>query len=72
MFYAEKSNSGCFLLHVFGTHTLCPCPHSPGIIRDTEDVYDLKNPTLFIFAENDAVIPLEQVRWHLSSPYLDV
>uniref|UniRef100_A0A8D1QRX3 Carboxymethylenebutenolidase homolog n=1 Tax=Sus scrofa TaxID=9823 RepID=A0A8D1QRX3_PIG len=32
-----------------------------GIIRDAEDVYDLKNPTLFIFAENDAVIPLEQV-----------
>lgn len=33
----------------------------PGIIRDSEDVYNLKNPTLFIFAENDAVIPLEQV-----------
>lgn len=32
-----------------------------GIIRDSEDVYNLKNPTLFIFAENDAVIPLEQV-----------
>uniref|UniRef100_A0A3Q1LGS8 Carboxymethylenebutenolidase homolog n=1 Tax=Bos taurus TaxID=9913 RepID=A0A3Q1LGS8_BOVIN len=32
-----------------------------GIIKDAEDVYGLKNPTLFIFAENDAVIPLEQV-----------
>jgi hypothetical protein len=32
-----------------------------GIIRDSEDVYNLKNPTLFIFAENDTVIPLEQV-----------
>ncbi|XDA85007.1 hypothetical protein R6Z07F_014794 [Ovis aries] len=32
-----------------------------GIIKDAEDVYSLKNPTLFIFAENDAVIPLEQV-----------
>lgn len=32
-----------------------------GIVRDSEDVYALKNPTLFIFAENDFVIPLEQV-----------
>uniref|UniRef100_A0A8C8ZLI0 Carboxymethylenebutenolidase homolog n=1 Tax=Prolemur simus TaxID=1328070 RepID=A0A8C8ZLI0_PROSS len=32
-----------------------------GIVKDSEDVYNLKNPTLFIFAENDAVIPLEQV-----------
>ncbi|KAF4024510.1 hypothetical protein G4228_016298 [Cervus hanglu yarkandensis] len=32
-----------------------------GIIKDAEDVYSLKNPTLFIFAENDSVIPLEQV-----------
>lgn len=32
-----------------------------GIVRDTEDRYDLKSPTLFIFAENDWVIPLEQV-----------
>ncbi|ELW70153.1 Carboxymethylenebutenolidase like protein [Tupaia chinensis] len=32
-----------------------------GIVKDSEDVYSLKNPTLFIFAENDAVIPLEQV-----------
>uniref|UniRef100_A0A8C5M483 Carboxymethylenebutenolidase homolog n=1 Tax=Leptobrachium leishanense TaxID=445787 RepID=A0A8C5M483_9ANUR len=32
-----------------------------GIIRDEDDRYDLKNPTLFIFAENDLVIPLEQV-----------
>ncbi|XP_025873452.1 carboxymethylenebutenolidase homolog isoform X2 [Vulpes vulpes] len=32
-----------------------------GIIKDSEDVHSLKNPTLFIFAENDAVIPLEQV-----------
>lgn len=32
-----------------------------GIVKDSEDVYDLKNPTLFIFAENDVVIPLEQV-----------
>lgn len=33
----------------------------PGIIRESEGIYNLKNPTLFIFAENDAVIPLEQV-----------
>ncbi|XP_035960517.2 carboxymethylenebutenolidase homolog isoform X2 [Halichoerus grypus] len=32
-----------------------------GIVKDSEDVHSLKNPTLFIFAENDAVIPLEQV-----------
>ncbi|XP_054979925.1 carboxymethylenebutenolidase homolog isoform X2 [Sorex araneus] len=32
-----------------------------GIIREPGDVYALKNPTLFLFAENDAVIPLEQV-----------
>ncbi|XP_004474477.1 carboxymethylenebutenolidase homolog isoform X1 [Dasypus novemcinctus] len=32
-----------------------------GIVKDFEDIYSLKNPTLFIFAENDAVISLEQV-----------
>ncbi|XP_049716102.1 carboxymethylenebutenolidase homolog isoform X2 [Elephas maximus indicus] len=32
-----------------------------GIVKDSQDVYNLKNPTLFIFAENDAVISLEQV-----------
>lgn len=32
-----------------------------GIIREPGDVYALKNPTLFMFAENDTVIPLEQV-----------
>ncbi|XP_076972966.1 carboxymethylenebutenolidase homolog [Tamandua tetradactyla] len=32
-----------------------------GIIKDSEDIYSLKNPTLFIFAENDTVISLEQV-----------
>ncbi|KAM6224397.1 carboxymethylenebutenolidase homolog [Rhynchocyon petersi] len=32
-----------------------------GIVRDAEDVYALRGPTLFIFAENDVVIPLEQV-----------
>ncbi|KAE8597475.1 hypothetical protein XENTR_v10016481 [Xenopus tropicalis] len=32
-----------------------------GIIRDVEDRYNLLNPTLFIFAEMDHVIPLEQV-----------
>lgn len=32
-----------------------------GIIKDSDDLHGLKNPTLFIFAENDAVIPLEQV-----------
>lgn len=37
-------------------------PRSAGLVRDSEDVHCLKNPTLFIFAENDAVIPLEQVR----------
>lgn len=32
-------------------------------------MHSLKNPTLFIFAENDAVIPLEQVSWYLSSSH---
>ncbi|ELK25885.1 Carboxymethylenebutenolidase like protein [Myotis davidii] len=32
-----------------------------GIVKDSDDVHSLKNPTLFIFAENDAVIPLDQV-----------
>lgn len=32
-----------------------------GIIRDTEDKYDLKSPTLFIFGGNDDLIPAEQV-----------
>ncbi|XP_029445895.1 carboxymethylenebutenolidase homolog isoform X1 [Rhinatrema bivittatum] len=32
-----------------------------GIIRDTEDRYNLLNPTLFIFGEKDPIIPLEQV-----------
>lgn len=59
-----KSNSRHFLWLVNGNHTLVSAP-SPGIIKDAEDVYVLKNPTLFIFAENDAVVPLEQVSWHL-------
>ncbi|XP_048031400.1 carboxymethylenebutenolidase homolog [Megalobrama amblycephala] len=32
-----------------------------GIVREREDRFDLKSPTLFIFAEKDAVIPLDQV-----------
>lgn len=32
-----------------------------GIVREREDRFDLKAPTLFIFAENDAVIPRYQV-----------
>lgn len=32
-----------------------------GIIREREDRYELKSPTLFIFGEKDDVIPLEQV-----------
>ncbi|XP_078543773.1 carboxymethylenebutenolidase homolog isoform X2 [Lissotriton helveticus] len=32
-----------------------------GIIKDSDDRYALKNPTLFIFGENDSVIPHEQV-----------
>ncbi|XP_031439524.2 carboxymethylenebutenolidase homolog [Clupea harengus] len=32
-----------------------------GIIREREDRYQLKSPTLFIFAEKDEVIPLDQV-----------
>ncbi|XP_039982354.1 LOW QUALITY PROTEIN: carboxymethylenebutenolidase homolog [Xiphias gladius] len=32
-----------------------------GIIREKEDRYDLKSPTLFIFGEKDEVIPLDQV-----------
>uniref|UniRef100_A0A3P8U449 Carboxymethylenebutenolidase homolog n=1 Tax=Amphiprion percula TaxID=161767 RepID=A0A3P8U449_AMPPE len=32
-----------------------------GIIRDTEDKYDLKSPTLFILGGNDDFIPAEQV-----------
>eukprot|EP00064_Thunnus_orientalis_P001460 superscaffoldBa00000100_g1463 len=33
-----------------------------GIIREKEDRYELKSPTLFIFGEKDEVIPLDQVR----------
>lgn len=32
-----------------------------GIVREREDRFDLKSSTLFIFAEKDAVIPLDQV-----------
>ncbi|XP_024135909.1 carboxymethylenebutenolidase homolog [Oryzias melastigma] len=32
-----------------------------GIVREREDRYALKSPTLFIFAEVDQVIPLDQV-----------
>ncbi|XP_026035210.1 carboxymethylenebutenolidase homolog isoform X1 [Astatotilapia calliptera] len=32
-----------------------------GIVREREDRYELKSPTLFVFAENDSVIPLDQV-----------
>ncbi|KAJ8010873.1 hypothetical protein DPEC_G00079660 [Dallia pectoralis] len=32
-----------------------------GIVREREDRYDLKSPTLFIFGEKDDVIPLDQV-----------
>ncbi|XP_049421068.1 carboxymethylenebutenolidase homolog [Epinephelus fuscoguttatus] len=32
-----------------------------GIIREKEDRYELKAPTLFIFGDNDHVIPLDQV-----------
>ncbi|CAJ1082291.1 carboxymethylenebutenolidase homolog [Xyrichtys novacula] len=32
-----------------------------GIVRDREDRYGLKFPTLFIFAGNDSFIPLDQV-----------
>ncbi|XP_053268703.1 carboxymethylenebutenolidase homolog [Pleuronectes platessa] len=32
-----------------------------GIVKEREDSYELKFPTLFIFAENDYVIPLDQV-----------
>ncbi|XP_037311561.2 carboxymethylenebutenolidase homolog [Pungitius pungitius] len=32
-----------------------------GIIREREDKYELKVPTLFVFAEKDNVIPLDQV-----------
>ncbi|XP_042317745.1 carboxymethylenebutenolidase homolog [Sceloporus undulatus] len=33
-----------------------------GVIKFTEDNCQLKNPTFFIFGENDDVIPLDQVR----------
>lgn len=32
-----------------------------GIIQEREEIYGLKSPTLFVFAENDHVIPLDQV-----------
>lgn len=31
------------------------------IIREREDRHEIKSPVLFIFAENDNYIPLEQV-----------
>ncbi|XP_044151661.1 carboxymethylenebutenolidase homolog isoform X1 [Bufo gargarizans] len=33
-----------------------------GLVREECDKYNLLNPTLFIFGENDPLIPLEQVR----------
>lgn len=33
-----------------------------GIVRDREDRYQLKSPTLFIFGEKDDIIPLDQVK----------
>lgn len=38
-----------------------------GIIREREDRYELKSPTLFIFGEKDEVIPLDQVSEHCPS-----
>lgn len=35
-----------------------------GIIREEEDRYELKSPTLFIFAEKDDYVPLDQVSMH--------
>lgn len=35
-----------------------------GILRAKEGRYELKSPTLFIFAEKDEVIPLDQVSVH--------
>ncbi|AWP20739.1 Carboxymethylenebutenolidase -like isoform 2 [Scophthalmus maximus] len=32
-----------------------------GIIREREDRYELRSPTLFIFGEKDPIIPLDQV-----------
>lgn len=32
-----------------------------GIIREREDRHEIKSPLLFIFAENDDYIPVEQV-----------
>lgn len=37
------------------------CFFCVGIVREREDRYALKSPTLFIFAEVDQVIPLDQV-----------
>lgn len=48
-------------------HLMISCPELRagvsvyGIVKDSEDVASLQGPTLFIFAENDAVIPLSQV-----------
>lgn len=44
-----------------------------GIVREREDRYELKIPTLFIFGEKDEVIPLDQVRSFppLKSPRFD-
>ncbi|MGH0142939.1 UNVERIFIED_CONTAM: hypothetical protein FKN15_030514 [Acipenser sinensis] len=48
-------------------HLILHCPELKagvsvyGIIRDSEQRYNLHSPTLFIFGENDSVIPLDQV-----------
>ncbi|KAK1172794.1 hypothetical protein AOXY_G5459 [Acipenser oxyrinchus oxyrinchus] len=48
-------------------HLILHCPELKagvsvyGIIRDSEHRYHLHSPTLFIFGENDSVIPLDQV-----------
>ncbi|XP_016044141.1 carboxymethylenebutenolidase homolog isoform X2 [Erinaceus europaeus] len=52
---------------VVAHHLMISCPELRagvsvyGIVKDSEDVASLQGPTLFIFAENDAVIPLSQV-----------
>lgn len=38
-----------------------------GVIKFTEDSCNLMNPTFFIFAEKDEVIPLDQVRHYFKN-----
>lgn len=61
--YGSKTAHTVWILYSGFIMGLCDA----GIIREREDRYELKSPTLFIFGEKDEVIPLDQVSEHCPS-----